>query len=51
MRIKYYKWTHDSSVGIMNRLRAGRPRIRGLLPAGARYLISDSVARHVTTHT
>jgi len=51
MHIKYHEWTHDSSVGIVNRLRAGRPRIRGLVPAGARYLISDSAARHVTTHT
>jgi len=51
MHIKYYEGTHDSSVGIVTRLRGGRSRIRGLVPVRARYLISNSAARHVTKHT
>jgi hypothetical protein len=51
MHMKYYEGTHDISVGIVTRLRGGRPRIRGLVPGRARYLISNSAARHVTKHT
>jgi len=44
MHIKYYEGTHDCLVTIPTRLRRGRPRIRGLVPSRARYLISHSAA-------
>jgi hypothetical protein len=44
MHIKYYEGTHDSSVGIVTRLRVGRPRIHGILSPKVE-------ASHTTTHT
>ena len=51
MHIKYYEGTHDSSASTVTMLRGGRHRIRGLVPGSARYLISDSAARHFTMYT